>query len=124
VSKKKSKNIGNIFVLCLEIDPIRSMYRKTLECGSFYCYPPNYNPPSNQSPDGIISTQESIHDRWGNAFKRYYLLETDFFMSGTVKNNLRHVFDDWKQCFAPELRNGICWKTCGKKVCSAILTFN
>jgi len=86
------------------IDPIRSMYKKTLECGSFYCYPPDHNPPSNQGPDGIIATQENIHDRWGNAFKRYYLLETDFFMSNTVKNNLRHVFDDWKQCFGPELR--------------------
>jgi len=91
--------------VAIVIDPIRSMYRKTLECGSFYCYPPNFTPPlSNQSPDGIISTQEVIHERWGNAFKRYYLLETDFFMSSTVKNNLRHVFDDWKQCFAPELR--------------------
>eukprot|EP00494_Astrolonche_serrata_P033029 UN33298 len=86
------------------LDPIRSMHFKKLECGSFYCFPPEYNPPANEGPDGIINEQAVIHDRWGNAYKRYYLLETDFFMSQTVNKCLRPVFDDWKQCFSQELR--------------------
>jgi len=90
--------------VAIVVDPIRSLHRQTLELGSFYCYPPEYNPPSKEGPDGMINDQETIHDRWGNAFKRYYLLESDFFMSNTVKSNLRHVFDDWKQCFSQELR--------------------
>jgi len=90
--------------VAIVVDPIRSLHKKTLELGSFYCYPPEYNPPTNQGPDGMVNDQETIHDRWGNAYKRYYTLETDFFMSKTVKNNLRHVFDDWKQCFSQELR--------------------
>lgn len=90
--------------VAIVIDPIRSLHRKTLELGSFYCYPPEYNPPSNEGPDGMIHDQETIHDRWGNAYKRYYVLESDFFMSKTVKENLRHVFDDWKECFSQELR--------------------
>jgi len=90
--------------VAIVVDPIRSLHRKTLELGSFYCYPPEYNPPTNEGPDGMINDQETIHDRWGNAYKRYYLLETDYFMSSTVKTNLRYVFDDWKQCFSQELR--------------------
>jgi len=88
----------------LVIDPIRSMAKNTLECGSFYCYPPEYNPPANEGPDGLNNDLETIQDRWGNAYKRYYVMETDFFMSDIVKKSLRPVFDDWKNCFKPELK--------------------
>lgn len=91
--------------VAIVIDPIRSLHRKTLECGSFFCYPPQYNPPNpNEGPDGLISDQDTIQNRWGQAYKRYYVLESDFFMSQTVQKNLRPVFDDWKQCFGQELR--------------------
>jgi len=89
--------------VAIVIDPIKSMYRKTLELGSFFCYPPEYNPPENESCDGLVADLETIYDRWGHAYKRYYLLETDYFMSNHVLNTLAPIFDDWKNSFLPAL---------------------
>lgn len=58
-------------------------------------YPPEYNPPLNETPDGTIVTDDKLRvEKWGSCWSRYYELEVSYFMSelsqttlGILKNN-------------------------------------
>ena len=58
-------------------------------------YPPEYNPPLNETPDGTFVTEDKIRvEKWGACWNRYYELEVSYFMSelsqttlGILKNN-------------------------------------
>ena len=56
---------GNPF-LSIVIDPLRSLAKGRPEIMSFRVYPPEYNPPLNQTPDGTFVTDDRIRvEKWG-----------------------------------------------------------
>lgn len=64
------------------LDPLRSLAKQEPQLGCFRIYPPTYNPPKLQGPDGNqYPDDESAKNRWGAAYDRYYQLEHSFFMS-------------------------------------------
>ena len=49
------------------IDPLRSLAKGRPEIMSFRVYPPDYNPPLNQTPDGAFVTDDRIRvEKWGD----------------------------------------------------------
>lgn len=75
--------------LAIVIDPLRSLAKGRPEMGAFRAYPPEYNSPSNELPDGTIETDDKSRiERWGAAWNRYHALKVDFFMSSLSANVL------------------------------------
>lgn len=65
------------------VDPLRSLAKQEPEFGCFRVYPPKFNPPANEVPDGSIMTDVSARTtRWGLSYHRYYQLKLSYFMSG------------------------------------------
>ena len=71
---------GNPF-LAIVIDPLRSLAKGRPELMSFRVYPPDYNPPLNQTPDGTFVTDDRLRvEKWGKYcmffnFSEVYFLE-------------------------------------------------
>jgi len=71
------------------VDPLRSLAKQKVELGCFMAYPPSYDPPKNQGPDGNFDTNLSnLTTRWGAVYNRYYMLKPTFFMGSLVRHNL------------------------------------
>jgi COP9 signalosome complex subunit 5 len=65
------------------VDPLRSLAKQEPEIGVYRVYPPKYNPPVNECPDGSINADVSSRTtRWGLSYHRYYQLRASYFMSG------------------------------------------
>jgi len=81
--------------LAIVIDPLRSLAKGHPELMAFRVYPPDYNPPLNETPDGKIILEDRLRlEKWGACWNRYYRLEVSYFMSnlaqttlGILKNN-------------------------------------
>lgn len=81
--------------LAIVIDPLRSMAKGHPELAAFRAYPPEYNAPSFQTPDGEYVTDERVRiEKWGICWNRFYKLEVEYFIStlaqttlGILKNN-------------------------------------
>jgi len=57
--------------LAIVIDPLRSLAKSTPEFGAFRVYPPEYNAPANECPDGKIVTSDAVRvEHWGAAWNR------------------------------------------------------
>jgi COP9 signalosome complex subunit 5 len=75
--------------LAIVIDPLRSLAKGKPELAAFRVYPPDYSAPSNETPDGMIVSNDKIRvERWGVAWNRYYQLETRFFLSTLAQSTL------------------------------------
>jgi COP9 signalosome complex subunit 5 len=79
---------GNPF-LAIVIDPLRSLAKNRPELMAFRVYPPDYNPPMNQVPDGSLVSDDRVRvEKWGACWNRYYKLETSFYMSRIATSTL------------------------------------
>ena len=79
---------GNPF-LAIVIDPLRSLAKNRPELMAFRVYPPDYNPPMNQVPDGAFVSDDRVRvEKWGACWNRYYKLETSFYMSRIATSTL------------------------------------
>lgn len=79
---------GNPWV-AIVIDPLYSLAKSKPEIVSFRVYPSDYSPPENTLPNGTIETDD--HKRvqaWGACWNRYYVLETEYFMSSLANHTL------------------------------------
>lgn len=86
---------GNPWV-AIVIDPLLSLQKGRPEMMSFRAYPPEYIPPSNETPDGRIVPKESKRvELWGNCWNGYYKLETVYFMSSLAQNTLGMLKDKY-----------------------------
>ncbi|ETO27948.1 hypothetical protein RFI_09183, partial [Reticulomyxa filosa] len=75
--------------VAIVVDPLRSLAKQKVELGCFMAYPPSYDPPKNQGPDGNFDTNTSnLTTRWGAVYNRYYMLKPTFFMGSLVRHNL------------------------------------
>jgi COP9 signalosome complex subunit 5 len=75
--------------LSIVIDPLRSIAKGRPELYAFRVYPPDYNPPANETPDGTIVTDDHLRvKQWGTCWSRYYQLEVSYFMSNLAKTTL------------------------------------
>lgn len=70
------------------VDPLRCLAKQKVELLSFMAYPPTYDPPDTEGPDGKTDTKENLEKRWGHAYNRYYSLNNGFFMGSLVRYNL------------------------------------
>jgi COP9 signalosome complex subunit 5 len=78
------------------IDPLRSLNKNKPEMKAFRVYAPDYNPPPNETPDGLFVLDDKLRiEKWGACWNRYYQLETSYFMSelsqkalGILRNQL------------------------------------
>ena len=71
------------------VDPLRCLAKQKVELLAFMAYPPSYDPPKNQGPDGTINdNKDALAKRWGAAYNRYYCLKHSFFMGSLVRHNL------------------------------------
>lgn len=75
--------------LAIVIDPLRSIAKSKLELMAFRVYPPEYEPPAGESPDGKILSDSEGQKLWGNCWRRYYKLETSYFMSSLAQQTFR-----------------------------------
>lgn len=81
--------------LAIVIDPLRGIVKGRPEMKAFRVFPPDYNPPMNETPDGTFVVDDRVRiEKWGACWNRYYELEISFFMSslsqrtlGTLKNS-------------------------------------
>jgi len=68
------------------VDPLRSLARQEPEFGAYRVYPPKYQPPANECPDGSINADVSSRTtRWGLSYHRYYQLHMSYFMNSLGK---------------------------------------
>ena len=75
--------------LAIVIDPLRSLVKGHPELMAFRVYPPDYNPPLNETPDGKIVVDDRARvEKWGACWNRYYRLEVSYFMSTLAQNTL------------------------------------
>jgi len=70
------------------IDPLRCLAKQKIDFGCFMCYPPQYDPPKGQAPDGANDSKENLTQRWGVAYNRYYVLKHSYFMGSLVRHNI------------------------------------
>jgi COP9 signalosome complex subunit 5 len=81
--------------VAIVIDPLRSLAKGHPEMKAFRVYPPDYNPPLNETPDGMyVSDDRTRVEKWGVCWNRYYELGVSYYMSqlaqttlGILKNN-------------------------------------
>lgn len=92
---------GNPFV-GIVIDPLRSLAKGRPEMAAFRAYPPGFQPPPNETPDGTIcSDKRANEEKWGASWGSYYKLEMEYFMSplaNTVLTTLANNFL-WQNTF-------------------------
>lgn len=75
--------------LAIVIDPLRSLAKERPELAAFRVYPPEYNPPLNQTPDGtFVSDDRARVEKWGACWHRYYKLEVSYYMSSLAQSTL------------------------------------
>ena len=73
------------------VDPLRSLAKQTPELGAFRIYPPKYNPPANECPDGTIDTDVNARTvRWGLTANRYYSLPDNVLLIDARLHAARH----------------------------------
>lgn len=88
--------------LAIVIDPLYSIAKNRPEMMAFRVYPPDYNPPADETPDGTIVVND--HQRvtkWGACWNRYYKLEINYFMSTLSQHTLEMLKDKflWQNTF-------------------------
>ena len=92
---------GNPFV-GIVIDPLRSLAKGRPEMAAFRAYPPGFQPPVNETPDGTICADKRTNEeKWGASWGSYYKLEMEYFMSplaNTVLTTLANNFL-WQNTF-------------------------
>lgn len=72
--------------LGIVVDPLRSLVKKRPEIKAFRAYPPGYNAPENECPDGSIILEEKLRlEMWGKSWASYYELEIEYFMSAAAR---------------------------------------
>lgn len=75
--------------LAIVIDPLYSLHKQKPEMRAFRVYPPEYNPPSDETPDGsILTNDKSRIEIWGACWNRYYSLEISYFISDLSRTTL------------------------------------
>lgn len=80
--------------LAIVIDPLYSLAKGRPEMMAFRVYPPEYNPPANETPDGSIVTDDRLRvQRWGSCWNRYYKLELSYYMSNLAHSTLNILKD-------------------------------
>lgn len=92
---------GNPFV-GIVIDPLRSLAKGRPEMAAFRAYPPGYQPPLNETPDGTFCADKRTNEeKWGASWSSYYKLEMDFFMSPLANNVLSTLANNflWQNTF-------------------------
>ncbi|CBJ27075.1 COP9 signalosome complex subunit 5a [Ectocarpus siliculosus] len=73
--------------LAIVVDPLRSLAKSRPEFGAFRVYPPEFNAPLNETPDGKIVTDDSQRvELWGACWNRYYSMEIEYFMSSLASD--------------------------------------
>ena len=93
---------GNPFV-AIVIDPLRSLAKGRPELSAFRVYPPDYQPPMNQTPDGTLVADDRVRvEKWGACWNRYYKLDTSFYMSRIASTTLSILKNNflWHNSFA------------------------
>jgi hypothetical protein len=64
------------------IDPLRSLAKGRPEMMSFRVFPPDYNPPLNQTPDGTYVTDDRIRvEKWGTIYQYEYVCVNLIFLN-------------------------------------------
>lgn len=54
-----------------QVDPLRSLAKCRPEFGAFRVYPPEFNAPLNETPDGKIVTDDTQRvELWGSCWNR------------------------------------------------------
>jgi len=72
--------------LAIVVDPLRSLAKSHPEFGAFRAYPPEFEPPVNETPDGTIVTDDNKRvEKWGACWARYYKLDIEYYMSAQAK---------------------------------------
>ena len=92
---------GNPFV-GIVIDPLRSLAKGRPELAAFRAYPPGFQPPLNETPDGtIVADKRTNEEKWGASWHSYYKLETEYFMSPLANNVLTTLANNflWQNTF-------------------------
>ena len=73
--------------LAIVVDPLRSLLKKQPEIKAFRAYPPGYNAPENECPDGTVIADEKVRvELWGKCWASYYELQIEYFMSAAARN--------------------------------------
>lgn len=86
---------GNPFV-AIVVDPLRSAHLETPELKAFRAYPPEFNPPANECPDGSKQTSEQTRlELWGSCWNRYYELQVEYYMSNASRKVLESLTKDY-----------------------------
>ena len=88
--------------LAIVIDPLRSLAKGRPELMAFRVYPPDYNPPLNETPDGTFVTEDRLRvEKWGVAWNRYYRLDSSYYISNLAQNVLGILKDNflWQNSF-------------------------
>ena len=75
--------------LAIVIDPLRSIAKGRPELMAFRAYPPEYEAPAGEAPDGKTVTDAVGQKLWGPCWRRYYRLETSYFMSSLAQQTFR-----------------------------------
>ena len=71
------------------IDPLRSLAKGRPELMAFRVYPPEYQSPAGEAPDGKILSDAQGQNLWGSCWRRYYRLEVTYFMSSLAQQTFR-----------------------------------
>eukprot|EP00475_Leptophrys_vorax_P027787 TRINITY_DN3967_c0_g1_i1.p1 TRINITY_DN3967_c0_g1~~TRINITY_DN3967_c0_g1_i1.p1 ORF type:complete len:342 (-),score=91.99 TRINITY_DN3967_c0_g1_i1:46-927(-) len=75
--------------IAIVVDPLRSLAKQHPELMCFRCYPPEFQPPAGECPDGQIQPEDTARQqRWGALNHRYYSLKVEFFISVLGRNLL------------------------------------
>ena len=76
--------------LGIVVDPLRSLAKGKPELGAFRAYPPEYNAPAGETPDGRVNSDADARiERWGNCWNRYHEIEVTTFMSSLSERIMR-----------------------------------
>ena len=80
--------------LALVIDPLYSLAHEKIQVKAFRVYPPDHDPPANQTPDGKIVKDDKVRiAKWGACWNRYYELKVKYFISSMAKKTLKVLSD-------------------------------
>ena len=92
---------GNPWV-AIVIDPLLSLEQEKPEMLAFRVYPPTFNPPANETPDGALIREDNVRvQKWGACWNRYYKLQIEHFMSSLARETLDRLNNQmlWQQPF-------------------------
>jgi COP9 signalosome complex subunit 5 len=98
--------------LGIVIDPLRSIAKGRPEMGSFRAFLPAYSQTVPMAPDGTLVTsanKSAIMERWGNTWNRYYMMDTQFFMSDLTKRMVDILAKNftWISVLSVSLKNDV-----------------